>query len=78
MRHKLALYIERMNGLSPLKKLNQGYSYVEDASGKTVKSVSQTEAGDRLCVYMSDGTVETEVKAVKRLQGNREDIYGGR
>lgn len=77
-RHKLALYIERMNGLSPLKKLNQGYSYVEDASGKTVKSVSQTEAGDRLCVYMSDGTVETEVKAVKRLQGNREDIYGGR
>lgn len=70
-RHKLALYIERMNGLSPLKKLNQGYSYVEDASGKTVRSVSQTEVGDRLCIYVSDGAVEAEVKTVKRSQIGR-------
>lgn len=70
-RHKLALYIERMNGLSPLKKLNQGYSYVEDSSGKTVRSVSQTEVGDRLCIYVSDGAVEAEVKTVKRSQIGR-------
>ena len=28
-RHRLALYIQAMKGLSPLDKLNQGYSYVE-------------------------------------------------
>ena len=29
-RHRLSVYLERFAGLSPLKKLNQGYSYVAD------------------------------------------------
>ncbi len=73
--HKLALYIEKMNGLSPLKKLNQGYSYVEDEAGRTVKSISQTREGDRLSIYMSDGAVETEVKAVKKLEGHEQEDF---
>lgn len=64
-RHKLALCIEKMNGLSPLKKLNQGYSYVEDQKGRTVRSVSQTAAGDRLWIYVTDGSIEAEVKSVQ-------------
>ena len=36
-RHKLAIYIEKMKGLSPLQKLNQGYAYVTDKSGRTVR-----------------------------------------
>ena len=32
-RHQLAIYIEKMRGLSPAGKLNQGYSYVERESG---------------------------------------------
>lgn len=74
-RHKLALYIEKMNGLSPLKKLNQGYSYVEDQAGRTIKSVSQTEVGDRLCIYVSDGAVEAEVKAVQKAERHREEDF---
>lgn len=63
-RHALALYIEKMNGLSPLKKLNQGYSYVEDQKGRTVRSVLQAAVGERLRIYVSDGNLEAEVKAV--------------
>ena len=33
-RHRLALYAERMKGLSPVEKLSQGYSYVENANSK--------------------------------------------
>lgn len=33
-RHTLALYIERMKAVSPLEKLNSGFSYVEAADGK--------------------------------------------
>lgn len=64
-RHALALYIEKMNGLSPLKKLNQGYSYVEDQKGRTVRSVLQTAVGERLRIYVSDGGLDAEVKAVQ-------------
>ena len=71
-RHKLAIYIEKMNGLSPLKKLNQGYAYVEDQAGRTFRSVSQAQTGDRLRIYVSDGTVEARVEAAKA----REDLSG--
>ena len=71
-RHKLAIYIEKMNGLSPLKKLNQGYAYVEDQAGRTFRSVSQAQTGDRLRIYISDGTVEARVEAAKA----REDLSG--
>ena len=37
-RHKMALYAERMKGLSPLEKLSQGYSYVAGEDGKAVKA----------------------------------------
>ena len=33
-RHQFALYVEKMKGLSPLEKLNQGYAYVEDKKGR--------------------------------------------
>ena len=33
-RHALQLYIERMKGLSPLEKLNQGFAYVEKDGGQ--------------------------------------------
>ena len=44
-RHRLSLYLEQFNGLSPLRKLNQGYSYVSDSGGKSVTSVSQVRQG---------------------------------
>ena len=38
-RHKLEIYIERLKGLSPLDKLNQGFSYVSDENGKAARSL---------------------------------------
>ena len=35
-RHKLALLSERLEGVSPVKKLAQGYSYVTDENGHTL------------------------------------------
>ena len=33
-RHRFAVYMEQMKGLSPLQKLNQGYAYIEDVDKK--------------------------------------------
>lgn len=38
-RHRLSLYVERFTGLSPLRKLNQGFSYVADQEKRTLTSV---------------------------------------
>lgn len=63
-RHRLALYIEQLRGLSPLDKLNQGYSYVADAKGRTVTDVNRVKEGDRLTVYVKNGRIDAAVTDV--------------
>ena len=65
-RQRLDIYIERMKGLSPLDKLNQGFSYVEDKQRHAVTSITQAEVGDRLVIRVTDGSLETEVKSKKQ------------
>ena len=65
-RHRLAIQIEKLNGLSPVRKLNQGFAYVEEADGGVVKSIRQVEKRDELTVYVTDGLIRTSVKAVQK------------
>ena len=68
-RHQMAIYIEKMRGLSPLLKLNQGYSYMEDADGRQIRSVLQVAAGDEVRVFVKDGCVTADVKKVQKGNG---------
>lgn len=61
-KHKIALYAERLDGVSPLKKLQQGYSYTEASDGKALRSVSQVASSDLLLIHVTDGTIQAEVK----------------
>ena len=61
-RHRLSVYLERFEGLSPLKKLNQGYSYVSDQNKRTLTSVEQVQNGDTIYISVTDGMIEAEVK----------------
>ena len=56
-RRKLAVRIERLKGVSPLDKLNQGFSYVENASGKTVNDINDVEEGGLLTVQVKNGKI---------------------
>lgn len=69
-RHRLAIQIEKLNGLSPVRKLNQGFAYVEEADGGVVKSIRQVKMGDELTVYVTDGFIRTSVKAVQKKTYN--------
>ncbi|MDE5865470.1 MAG: exodeoxyribonuclease VII large subunit, partial [Lachnospiraceae bacterium] len=60
-KHKLALYIEQMKGLSPLEKLNQGYAYAADSQGKTVNRIEQASTDDLLNIYVKNGVIITKV-----------------
>lgn len=72
-RHRLAVYLERFTGLSPLRKLNQGYSYVADKNKNAVTSVEQAKVGDRLFISVTDGCMETEVRSIRK----EKRIHGG-
>ena len=71
-RHRLNLYIEKMKGLSPLNKLNQGFSYVSRDSGNVVKSIQDVKKEDRLTIYVTDGIVKAKVEDTIR------EDYSGR
>ena len=60
-RHRMAIYAERMKGLSPLDKLNQGYAYAADEQGRTLTSIGQVCVGDLMTVYVKDGRLRAKI-----------------
>ena len=66
-KNTLSLFIEKLNGLSPLAKLNQGYSYTSDKAGNTLASVDQVEADDLICISVSDGNIDAIVKNKEKV-----------
>ncbi|MBR5800659.1 MAG: exodeoxyribonuclease VII large subunit [Lachnospiraceae bacterium] len=60
-RHTLALYIEKMKGLSPLDKLSKGFVYASDAAGKAVTDVQKVSVGDELTISLKNGTLKAQV-----------------
>ena len=69
-RHRLALYAERLDGCSPLKKLQQGYSYTESPDGKALTSITQVKEGDALTIHVTDGTVVARTEGIRSLERN--------
>ena len=63
-RHDIAIYIERLKGLSPLEKLSSGYSYVTDENGTNIRSTAQAKRGQELIVRLSDGSLRARVEEI--------------
>ena len=69
-RHRLALYAERLDGCSPLKKLQQGYSYTESPDGRALTSITQVKEGDAVTIHVTDGTVVARTEGIRSLERN--------
>ena len=67
-KYQLQLQIERLGGLSPLQKLQQGYSYVADNENKNIRSISQIKEDDILSVYVTDGVIVAKVQEVQKIE----------
>lgn len=74
-KYQLSLYAEELKGLSPLYKLESGYSYVTDIDGDNIKSVADIKEGEKLVIIMQDGKAEVEVSKIERnsIYGSKED-----
>ena len=69
-RHKLEIYITKLEGLSPLNKLKKGYAMVRGADGKPVQSVGNVKKDDLLTITLIDGDIVSRVEDKKEI--NRE------
>ena len=70
-RHRLALYCERISGLSPLKQLERGYAVVSNAAGESIHSVHSADMGETIHVRFLDGVLDAVVSQM-HMEGSGE------
>ena len=64
-RQRVELAAERLAGLSPVERLQGGYS-VTSKDGRVVKELSQVTEGDDISVDVTDGTILAKVTGVQK------------
>ena len=77
--HRLQLLLQRWEGASPIRKLQQGYAYVEDEDGNNIASITDVKAGDPIQIQVTDGVIRSQVTSTevrKRLQETEREYYG--
>lgn len=70
-RHRMQLDAGRLEGFSPLKKLQQGYSYTELPDGKALRSVSQIQSGEPVTIHVTDGKILARAEKTELVERNR-------
>ena len=60
-RNRLRLYASKLDGLSPLRKLDMGYGYIENSEGNRIVSARQVSEDDEITVYLKDGSIRSKV-----------------
>lgn len=63
-RHRVALLAEQLEGLSPVRRLSLGYSYISDAAGAAVTDASKIKQGDILDIHLLKGSLKAAVTEV--------------
>lgn len=63
-RYRLQLLAGKLDGMSPLKRLESGFAYFSDLEGNRIESVKRLVPGDEVDITLADGHVRAEVKDV--------------
>ena len=64
-RELLSVKTERLEGLSPLIRLSQGYAFVRNEEGRQLVSISQVNTGEKIEVNLKDGSIKARVEDVE-------------
>jgi exodeoxyribonuclease VII large subunit len=56
------IYIEKLEGLSPLRKLNKGYALVLNSEDKVINSLDKITIGEMVRICLTDGDVIAKVE----------------
>jgi exodeoxyribonuclease VII large subunit len=64
-RHRLELYIARLEGLSPLSKLSKGYALIVGEDNVPIRSIKKVKKDELLTVSLLDGDIKTRVEELQ-------------
>lgn len=64
----LSVRSEHLLGLSPLKRLSEGYAFVTDKEEKTLRSITQIKPNDPIHLYVADGVAKAQVISTNEVQ----------
>lgn len=67
-RHKLELYITKLEALSPLSKLSKGYALVVDEDNRPVRSIKNVKEKEMLTISLLDGDIKTRVEVINEIE----------
>ncbi len=71
-KHMLAIYAEKLNGLSPLNKISKGFAYFSNDKGEAINSVKQVNVGDDVMLTVKDGQIKAKTYDIT------EGVYNGK
>ena len=63
-KYLLKFWAGRLDGMSPLKRLESGFAFCSEPDGAVIDSVTKVCPGDDIDVVLADGTIQAEVKSV--------------
>ncbi|MEY8517749.1 exodeoxyribonuclease VII large subunit [Lachnospiraceae bacterium 29-84] len=64
-KHRMELQAQKLEALSPVRKLSQGYAFVSDDTGNGIPYAKDVKAEDVLHIHMLDGKVTAKVQKVE-------------
>lgn len=65
-RHMLALFAQRLKGLSPLSRLSGGYAFVTNEAGEAVTGTDKVMIGSTIKAEVCDGSITAVVTQVEK------------
>ncbi len=60
-RHQLEMYAARLDGCSPLKKLQGPYAFMSKSDGKAIRSVDDVQVDEQIEAQLLDGKITARV-----------------
>ena len=63
-KHRLLLQTEKLEAVSPLRKLSTGYGYVQKEDGGKVSSVKDVSPGSEITTTLKDGSIKSRVESI--------------
>jgi len=65
-KHRIILQTEKLEAVSPLRKLSSGYGYVQNEDGRKVSSVEEVSIGSVITTTLKDGMIKSRVETVDK------------
>lgn len=64
-KYRLKLLAGKLDGMSPLKRLDSGFAYLADGTGQMIDCVEKVKPGDDVTITLQDGEIDARVTSVR-------------